>query len=125
MCIASLHILLEPDIDMTSLVLRISLSSPTIMLHYPLTIVDTRHDQVQCTRCFLERPLERLTYDTLESSLEPLDGILLADLVRSADRRLASPPSSHSSARSCHAAVKVHTINTNSWVVLDTKINVF
>lgn len=50
--------------------------------------------------------MRRLSYDTLESALEPLDGVLLANLVRSADGGVAASSSCDSGAWS--SPVKRH-----------------
>lgn len=62
--------------------------------------------------------------DTLEAVLEPLDSLCLVDLVRSTDLRLASPAAGDTLTRSGHAAVEVHSVNTNGRVVLDTQVDV-
>jgi hypothetical protein len=88
-------------------------------------------------------PVEHLSDNSLEARLEPFDGLLTLDLVRSTDVGLASATlgntlarsgptnsqhNSNHSRRCCgysHAAVKIHSVDTNRRVVLDTKINVF
>ena len=69
--------------------------------------------------------MRRLSDDTLESVLEPLDGLLALDLVGSSNVGLASATLGNSLARSGHAAVEVHSVDTNRRIVLDTKIDVF
>lgn len=59
--------------------------------------------------------MRRLSYDTLESALEPLDGILLADLVRSADRGVAASSSCDSGAWSCPVKRCVSPYSNVSW----------
>lgn len=88
--------------------------------------------------------IERLLpHDTLESVLEPLERLLLADEVAGSDLGLAAstlgdaltrtgpviscqPPVHKSRASSCnlHADVEVHAVDTDRWVVLDTQVNV-
>jgi len=65
------------------------------------------------------------TNDTLESVLEPLDGLLLVDAVIGANLGLAATSFGNAFTRACHAAVEVHSVDTNTRVVLDTEINVF
>lgn len=100
------------------------------------------------------RIMNHLSDDTLESGLEPLDSILLLDLVRSADWGLSSSSAGNTGTRSrpvkscvsrcspymssldlfsdqawfggiLHASVEVHSVDTNCWVVLDTQVDVF
>jgi len=70
-------------------------------------------------------PVEYLSDNSLEARLEPFDGLLTLDLVRSTDVGLASATLGNTLTRSGHAAVEVHSVDTNRRVVLDTKINVF
>lgn len=56
--------------------------------------------------------------------LEPLDSVLSVDLVVTTDSSLASLSTSNTSTLAAHADVKVHTVNTNRRIVLDTKVNV-
>lgn len=84
------------------------------------------------------------SHDTLESGLEPLDGIILDHLVLFANLALASPSPRHvlpvdslhhasalkklkytSAESNSHAAVKVHSVDTNARVILDAQIDVF
>ena len=88
--------------------------------------------------------IERLLpHDTLESVLEPLERLLLADEVAGTDLGLAAstlgdaltrtgpviscqPPVHKSRASSCnlHADVEVHAVDTDRWVVLDAQVDV-
>lgn len=69
--------------------------------------------------------LDRLTRDdTVESLLEPGNSLLRPDPVRSTDLADSVLPGSNSHTRSAHDDVEVHTEDTNSGVVLDTKVNV-
>jgi len=71
-------------------------------------------------------PVSAACYEShLESVLEPLDGLLALDLVGSSNVGLASATLGNSLARSGHAAVEVHSVDTNRRIVLDTKIDVF
>lgn len=73
----------------------------------------------------LHRIEARLSDDAFESGLEPLDSVLLVDLVRLSHGGLASSPSRDTGTGSGHAAVKVHAINTDRRVVLDAQVDVF
>lgn len=66
----------------------------------------------------------RLPNDTLEASLEPFDNLITFDLVGSSNLGLCSATSSDTSSRTGHAGKEIHSVNTNGWVVLNTKINV-
>jgi len=56
--------------------------------------------------------------------LKPLDGVGSGDLVTVADSSLAPASTSNAEAGTGHDDVKVHSVNTDGRVVLDTKINV-
>lgn len=56
--------------------------------------------------------------------LEPSNGLLLVGLVGVSDSTSASLSSSNSSTVSAHDNVEVHTVNTDTWVVLDTQVDV-
>jgi len=66
----------------------------------------------------------RLSDDTLEAGAEPLLGVGLLDLVGSTDLGLAATTLGDALTWAGHAAVEVHSVDTNSWVVLDTEIDV-
>lgn len=85
--------------------------------------------------------LPRLSDDTLESVLVPLDGLVLVDAVGSTDLALASPALGNTLAGAGHADVEVHTVDTarcqcvsksnpilchipNARVVLDAQVDV-
>ena len=91
------------------------------------------------------RSLLPLPHDALEAILVPLDRLGLVDAVRGADVRLAASALGHTLARAgpvfgismaasaissipmmknVHAAVEIHAVDTDRWVVLDAKINV-
>lgn len=63
-------------------------------------------------RSFPPKSTIRLSDDTLESVLVPLDGLLLVDLVGSADLALAPPALGNTLTRAGHADVEVHTVDT-------------
>ena len=65
-----------------------------------------------------------LSDNTLESRLEPLHCVILPDLVSSSNRLIGSSSPPYSRTGSCHAAVEVHTVDTNRGVVLDAQIDV-
>jgi len=54
----------------------------------------------------------------------PLDGVLGVDLVASTNAGVGLSASGDTLTRAGHADVKVHTVNTDRWVVLDTQVNV-
>lgn len=66
-----------------------------------------------------------LSDNALESSLEPLDGVVTADLVGTTDGGLRSPSPGHSGTGSAHAGVEIHAVDTNRRVVLDAQVDVF
>jgi len=66
-----------------------------------------------------------LSDDTLESVLEPFDGLVAVDLVVGTDGGLASATLGNTLTRTGHADIEVHSVDTNSRVVLDSEINVF
>jgi len=66
-----------------------------------------------------------LSHNALEAVLEPLDSLVTVDLVVGSDLGLASSTFGNTLARSGHAAVEVHTVNTDRRVVLDSEIDVF
>ena len=83
------------------------------------------------------------THDSLKAVLEPFDRLWLVDAVTGADLALAASSFGYSLAGSCpvplvspsrfvsnvfvvcnsHAAVEVHSIDTNCRVILDTQVN--
>ena len=63
--------------------------------------------------------------DTIKPLLEPSNGILLLYSVLEADTSPPSPPLCHTSSRSAHHHVKVHTENADTRVIPSTKIDVF
>ena len=54
-----------------------------------------------------------------------LDSLLALDLVVGSNVGLRSATLGNTLTRSGHTGVKVHSVNTNCWVVLDTEIDVF
>ena len=54
-----------------------------------------------------------LSNDTIESLLEPLDSLGTVDAVAGADDALCAAATGNSLARSGHAAVKVHAVDTD------------
>lgn len=95
--------------------------------------------------CSWEEKRKHLSDNALESVLEPLDGLLLVDAVRSTNLGLAAAATSDTltgtlprmvvsilvekvesrrGGGNLHAAVEVHTVDTNTGVVLDTEIDV-
>lgn len=66
----------------------------------------------------------RLSDNAIEAALEPLDGLLALDAVRSTDLALHAAAAGDTLTRAGHAAVEVHAVDTDGRVVLDTKIDV-
>lgn len=66
----------------------------------------------------------RLSDNAIEAALEPLDGLLALDAVRSTDLALHAAAAGDTLTRAGHAAVEVHAVDTDGGVVLDTKIDV-
>ena len=66
-----------------------------------------------------------LQNDTIEALLEPSSRLLLTHTVWSTNTRLAVLAAGHTHTWTSHADIKVHTENTNTWVILDTQVNVF
>lgn len=66
-----------------------------------------------------------LSDNSLEAVLEPLDGLALGDLVAGTDMGLGASTLGDTLTRTGHAAVKVHSVDTNTRVILDTQVNVF
>lgn len=65
-----------------------------------------------------------LSDNTVEALLEPFYGLVAVDAVAGTDGALASAAASDTLTRAGHAAVEVHTVDTDGGVVLDTKIDV-
>ena len=63
--------------------------------------------------------------DTVESLLEPSNGILLLYSVLVTDTGLLGPPPSHASSWSSQHHIKVHTKDTDTGVISSTEIDVF
>jgi len=86
----------------------------------------TVHAEMTKTRNQKRKKLaDDLSDNTLESRLEPLHTLLTLDLVGGSDMCLASTTLGNTLTWTGHAAVEIHSIDTNSRVVLDTKIDVF
>ena len=63
--------------------------------------------------------------DTIEPLFEPRNGILLLYSVLEANTSVLSPPPSHTSSRSSHHDIEVHTKNTDTGVIPSTEIDMF
>ena len=63
--------------------------------------------------------------DTVEPLLEPSNGILLLYSMLEANTGMLGPPLSHTSSRSSHHHVKVHTKDTDTRVISSAEIDVF
>ena len=57
--------------------------------------------------------------------LEPFHGLFLRYLVRGTNMSFSSPSLCHIESWAAKYNIEIHSINTNSWVILDTKINMF
>jgi len=68
---------------------------------------------------------ECLSDNTLKSRLEPFHTLVTLDLVVGSNVCLASTTLCNTLTRTSHAAVEIHSVDTNRRVVLDTKIDVF
>lgn len=65
-----------------------------------------------------------LSDNAIEALLEPFDGLVTVDAVASSDCALAAATAADALTRAGHAAVEVHTVDTDRGVVLDTEIDV-
>jgi len=72
-----------------------------------------------------EKANDNLPHNALEAALVPLDDLCLSDAVGGTDPALTSTTLGNTLARAGHAAVEVHSVNSNGWVVLDAQIDVF
>ena len=75
-----------------------------------------------CHTCIIPRRLSH--NDTIEPLLEPRNSVLRSDLVLSSNLGSHPLPPGDPHSWSTHDDVEIHTENTDSWVVLDTEINV-
>ena len=66
-----------------------------------------------------------LSDNTLESCLEPLDGVVTGDLVASSNPGLSPTSSGNSGTWTAHDGVEIHSVDTDRRIVLDTKVDVF
>ena len=74
---------------------------------------------------FYYRHLDRLSKnDALESVLEPLDGVLLGDLVGVSDAALSDLAAGDAGTGAGQTNEEVHAVNTGGGVVLDTQVDV-
>lgn len=72
----------------------------------------------------IEKSSKHLADGGVVLGLEPLNAVGLGDLVAVADGGLAALATSDASTRTSHDAVEVHSVNTNTRVVLDSEIDV-
>ena len=75
-----------------------------------------------CHTCV--KPLHLSHNDTVKPLLEPSNSVLRSDLVLSSNLGSHPLPPGDPHSWSTHDDVEIHTENTDSWVVLDTEINV-
>lgn len=74
---------------------------------------------------FYYRHLDRLSKnDALESVLEPLDGVLLGDLVGVSDAALSDLAAGDAGTGAGQTNEEVHAVNTGGGIVLDTQVDV-
>jgi len=74
---------------------------------------------------FIHTPTRlNLSDNAIEALLEPFDSLIAVDAVASTNSALAAAAAADTLTGSGHAAVEVHTVDTNRGVVLDTEINV-
>ena len=57
--------------------------------------------------------------------LEPFHGLFFRNLVRGTNMSLSSSSLCHIESWTAKYNIEIHSINTNGWVILDTKINMF
>jgi hypothetical protein len=69
------------------------------------------------------RPV-RLSDNGVEALLEPLDGVVAGDAVGGTDSALGAATADDTLTRAGHAAVEVHTVDTDTRVILDSEIDV-
>ena len=62
--------------------------------------------------------------NSLEAGLVPLDNLLALDTVAGADLGLGTATLGDALTTATHADVEVHSVDSDSWVVLDTEIDV-
>lgn len=74
--------------------------------------------------CCLHAKSYDLSDDAIEALLEPFDRLVTVDAVASADSALAAAATGDALAGTGHAAVEVHTVDTDRRVVLDAEIDV-
>lgn len=65
-----------------------------------------------------------LSDNGVEALLEPLDGVVAGDAVGGTDSALGAATADDTLTRAGHAAVEVHTVDTDTGVVLDSEIDV-
>lgn len=65
-----------------------------------------------------------LSDNGVEALLEPLDGVVAGDAVGGTDSALGTATADDTLTRAGHAAVEVHTVDTDTGVVLDSEIDV-
>lgn len=70
-----------------------------------------------------ERPVH-LSDNGVEALLEPLDGVVAGDAVGGTDSALGAATADDTLTGAGHAAVEVHTVDTDTGVVLDSEIDV-
>ena len=67
----------------------------------------------------------KLSDNAVKCLLEPFHSLIPVDPVARADSALAATAASDAGTRAAHAAVEIHAIDTNAWIVLDAEIYMF
>jgi len=90
--------------------------------HFVYLYVDRR---IRFLFFYLQSNLDCLgEHNTLELVCEPLNGILLPNLVRKSDPRLTALPACNAGSGPGEADEEVHAVNTGGGIVLDSEIDV-
>jgi hypothetical protein len=123
----SLRLAISPTAPTTTVISIIHWLAPctTSLLCRYIQSIDRLPSTHTRTRANALRTRARLSHDdTVKPLLEPSNSVFRSNLVLSSN--LGSHPlsSSDSHTRSTHDDVKVHTENTDSWVVFDTEVDV-
>jgi hypothetical protein len=94
----------------------------------PMVVISLHmlYESIYC-QCWspLSPAASQLSHNTLKSSLEPLDRIILGNLVTSSNRGFRASPSRNPRTWPSHAAVEIHPVDTNRGVIFDSQIDVF
>jgi len=99
---------------------------PFHILRMPM-LIETSDLSDNALESVLEPPIDRSQYSTQNAQKKGgiLDSLITLDLVGSTNTGLASATLGNTLTRTGHAAVEIHSVNTNRRVVLDAEIDVF